>query len=562
MQKTSSLYNARLLAFLLNKHGVKNIIVSPGSRNAPLIIALRAYSFNFFSIPDERAAAFSAIGMALADRKPAAVICTSGSAAANYLPAVTEAYYQKVPLLVITADRPKEWIGQGAGQTIQQENIFGPHVLYAANFLREPQDDLGRQYNQRIANEALIKAFKGPVHLNVPFDEPLYDTVDFDNEEFRFIRELGASESLSNADWQFLTSPYLQAKKVLIIAGQAPVDMALKQVLKTLLDKPGHLLFTETLSNLSDIKGVHSIDRLINTISEEQKGFLQPDLVISFGGEIVSKMLKSYLKDFKPKAHWHLSESDSLIDTFQALTVNLKTKPLDFFKVLNTIDYNGELSWTKEILNWDTVKFNFHQKYWERAAYSDFKVFGYILQHLPENSLFHCANSASIRYAQLFNQRSDILHYANRGTSGIDGSTATAIGHALNCDNNVSLVTGDIAYLYDSGAFWNDNLPNNLKIIVLNNAGGNIFRIIKGPENNADFERFQETKHKLNLAGVAQTFGISYQVVTAEKEIEAALENLYSQNNLAILEIQTPSEASPQVLKDYFKYLKNPSHDF
>jgi 2-succinyl-5-enolpyruvyl-6-hydroxy-3-cyclohexene-1-carboxylate synthase len=562
MQKTSSLYNARLLAFLLKKHGVKNIIVSPGSRNAPLIIALRVYGFNFYSIPDERAAAFSAVGMALADGKPAAVICTSGSAAANYLPAVTEAYYQKVPLLVITADRPKEWIGQGVGQTIQQENIFGTHVLYAANFLREPQDDLGRQYNQRIGNEALIKSFKGPVHLNVPFDEPLYDTIDFGTEDFRFIRELGDEQKLSIADWQFLNSPYLQAKKVLIIAGQAPEDEALKEVLRPLLDKPGHLLFTETLSNLTDLKGVHSIDRLINTISEEQKGFLQPDLVISFGGEIVSKMLKSYLKDFKPKEHWNLSTGTHLVDTFQALTLSLRTSPLDFFRVLNSMDNQGDLNWTNEVINWDSLKYSLHKQFWQEAPFSDFKVFGQILNHLPDNSLFHCANSASIRYAQLFNQRSDILHYANRGTSGIDGSTATAIGHALNSDKNVSLVTGDIAYLYDSGAFWNDNLPNNLKIIVLNNGGGNIFRIIKGPENNADFERFQETKHALNLAGVAKTFGISYQVVTAEKEIEAGLENLFSQNNLAILEIQTPSEASPQVLKDYFLYLKKRSHDF
>tara|TARA_R110002050_G_scaffold52190_1_gene119374 strand:- start:13240 stop:14916 length:1677 start_codon:yes stop_codon:yes gene_type:complete len=556
MQKTSSLYNARLLAFLLNEHGIKNIIVSPGSRNAPLIIALRAYDFNFYSIPDERAAAFSALGMALEDGKPAVVICTSGSAAANYFPAVSEAFYQKVPLLLITADRPKEWIGQGAGQTIQQENIYGSHVLHASNLLREPQDDLAKNYNQRIANEALIKSLKGPVHINVPFDEPLYDTIDLKNEDFRLIKELGGESVLSEADWQFVKPLYKKANKVLIIAGQASADGALKETLKNLLAKPGHLLFTETLSNLNDISGVHSIDRLINTIDEEQKQFLQADLVISFGGEIVSKMLKSYLKDFKPKAHWHLSESDSLIDTFQALSLNLKTRPLEFFKGLNAIDYSGDLSWTKEILNWDTLKFKLHQKYWQKAPYSDFKVFGHILQLLPENSLFHCANSASIRYAQLFNQRPYILHYANRGTSGIDGSTATAMGHALNSDKTVCLVTGDIAYLYDSGAFWNDSLPDNFKIIILNNGGGNIFRIIKGPENNTDFERFQETQHNLNLAGIAETYNINHSVISSEDALDAALKKLFAQKSTAILEIQTPSVASPQVLKDYFQYLK------
>lgn len=557
MQKTSTLYNARLLAFLLNEHGIKNIIISPGSRNAPLIIALRVFDFNFYSVPDERAAAFTALGMALDDGVPAAVICTSGSAAANYLPAVTEAYYQRVPLLVITADRPKEWIGQGAGQTIQQENIFGSHLVNAANLLREPQDELARNYNQRLSNEAIIKSYKGPVHINVPFDEPLYDTQDFEEEGFRLIKELAGARSLSGEDWSYLTPLYKECKKVLIIAGQSPVDAELKALLVDFLGRSNHLLFTETLSNLTGLPGVHTIDRLVNTLSASEKEFLQPDLVITFGGEVVSKMLKSYLKDFKPKAHWNLSEDDSLTDTFQALTVNLKISPYEFFKGLNTIGFNGDDAWSKEILKWDAKKLAAHQEFWQNSPYSDFKVFGQILKHLPSDSLLHCANSASIRYAQLFNQDADILHYANRGTSGIDGSTATAIGHALNTDKPVSLITGDIAYLYDSGAFWNDGLPDNLKIIVLNNGGGNIFRIIKGPENNADFERFQETKHQLNLSGIAKTFNINYHIVSDKNEVDLALKNLYSSQSIAILEIQTPAAESPQVLKDYFRYLKN-----
>jgi len=556
MLKTSSLYNARLLAFLLNEHGIKNIIISPGSRNAPLIIALRTFDFIFHSVPDERAAAFTAMGMALADGIPAAVICTSGSAAANYLPAVSEAYYQKVPLLLITADRPKEWIGQGAGQTIQQENIYGSHVVYAANLLREPQDDLGQQYNQRISNEAFIKSYKGPVHINVPFDEPLYDTQDFVKENFRVIKELGGKLNFGSEDWHYLAPLYKDSNKILILAGQAPINEALKKLLEELLARPGHLLFTETLSNLTGVKGVHSIDRMINTISSEQKEFFQPDLVISFGGEIVSKMLKSYLKKFKPKAHWSVSDNESLTDSIHALSLNLKISPLEFFKGLNAIDYHSRNNWSQEVLKWDAIKSNLHQNYWQESPYSDFKVFGHILNQLPDNSLFHCANSASIRYAQLFNQSKNTLHYANRGTSGIDGSTATAIGHALNTNKTVSLVTGDIAFLYDSGAFWNDQLPTNLKIIVLNNGGGNIFRIISGPEKNADFERFQETKHQLNLAGVAKTFSINHRVIKEEKDIEQALVNLYAQKSMAILEIETPAVASPQVLKDYFQYLK------
>jgi len=557
MKKTSTLYNARFLAFLLHEHGIKNIIISPGSRNAPLIIALRVYDFNFHSVPDERAAAFTALGMALADGIPAAVICTSGSAAANYLPAVTEAYYQRVPLLLITADRPKEWIGQGAGQTIQQENIFGSHVINAANLLREPQDDLAQNYNQRLSNEAIFKSFKGPVHINVPFDEPLYDTQDFKDENFRLIKELEGSRSLSEEDWHYLTPFYKESKKILIIAGQAPLDADFKALLVSFLGRSNHLLFTETLSNLTGLRGVHTIDRLVNTLSTSEKEFLQPDLVITFGGEVVSKMLKSYLKEYKPKAHWNLSENDSLTDSFQALTLNLKISPYKFFEGLNSIDFISDDAWRKEILNWDTKKLKSHQEFWQSSAYSDFKVFGQVLKHLPSDSLLHCANSASIRYSQLFNQDANILHYANRGTSGIDGATATAIGHALNTDKALTLITGDIAFLYDSGAFWNDGLPDNLKIIILNNGGGNIFRIIKGPENNADFERFQETKHQLDLSGIAKTFNINYHLVSNEREVDLGLKKLFSSKSMAILEIQTPATESPQVLKNYFRYLKN-----
>jgi 2-succinyl-5-enolpyruvyl-6-hydroxy-3-cyclohexene-1-carboxylate synthase len=561
MPKTSTLYNARLLVFLLKEHGVKNILVSPGSRNAPLIIALRSQGFNLYSIPDERSAAFTALGMALSDGIPAAVICTSGSAAANYLPAATEAFYQKVPLLMLTADRPKEWIGQGAGQTIMQENIFGSHVLYSANLLREPQDDLARNYNQRITNEALIKSFKGPVHINIPFDEPLYDTQEWEQESFRVIKQLG-SATLNTQEWEALSKSYQGAKKILLIAGQMSFDEALKDVLIKFVERPGILLFTETLSNLSGVKGIHAIDRLVNTITDEQKEFLQADLVISFGGEIVSKMLKSYLKTHQPKAHWNLSEDDSLKDSFHALTLDLKIKPRDFFEKLETIGRNSNSNWSQKIVDWDFSKLLKHKKYLELVPFSDFKVFDYILKALPANSMLHCANSASIRYSQLFNHDMTIRHYANRGTSGIDGSTSTSVGHAQNTDQNVTLITGDIAYLYDSAAFWNDRLPENLKIIVLNNQGGNIFRIIKGPSDSADFERLQETKHELNLSGPASAFNIPYQQINKEEDIAAALEELYQQKGMAILELKTPSLESPQVLKNYFEFLKSTEHDF
>tara|TARA_B100001115_G_scaffold178870_1_gene168885 strand:- start:2018 stop:3694 length:1677 start_codon:yes stop_codon:yes gene_type:complete len=557
MSKTSSLYNARLLAHVLKAHECENLVVAPGSRNAPLIYACMAEGFETYSIPDERAAAFTALGMALEKGKPAAVICTSGSAAANFLPAVTEAYYQKVPLVVITADRPREWIGQGAGQTIMQEGIYGKHILGEANLIREPQDDLARQYNLRISQEALLNLHKGPVHINVPFDEPLYDEFEGPEEQFRIIRRPATERHLNEADLSELVQSFEQAKRPMILVGQMSPDPALEQALASLLEKRPFLLLSETLSNLNHIPGVHSIDRMVNTLGEEEAALLQPDLLISLGGEIVSKMVKAYLRKSGDFPHWHFTEDEIFKDTFHKLTLNLDCKASWFFQQLSERVRAKANTWVQKVWALEESRAQLHKDYLENCEYSDLKVYAELLQHLPQSTVLHSANSAGIRYAQLFDHRDDVRHYANRGTSGIDGSTSTAIGHALNTQDPVVLISGDVAFQYDNAAFWNDRLPQNLKVIVINNEGGNIFRIIKGPDKIEDFERFQETQHQLNLSAVAKMYGISYQEISREEDLAKGIESFFALDGLAILEIKTPRVESPDVLKNYFQFLKS-----
>ncbi|QNR23760.1 2-succinyl-5-enolpyruvyl-6-hydroxy-3-cyclohexene-1-carboxylic-acid synthase [Croceimicrobium hydrocarbonivorans] len=557
MSKTSSLYNARLLAHVLKAHECENLVVAPGSRNAPLIYACMAEGFETYSIPDERAAAFTALGMALEKGKPAAVICTSGSAAANFLPAVTEAYYQKVPLVVITADRPQEWIGQGAGQTIMQEGIYGKHILGEANLIREPQDDLARQYNLRISQEALLNLHKGPVHINVPFDEPLYDEYEGPEEQFRIIRRPATERHLNEADLSELVQSFEQAERPMILVGQMSPDPALEQALALLLKKRPFLLLSETLSNLNHIPGVHSIDRMVNTLGEEEAALLQPDLLISLGGEIVSKMVKAYLRKSGDFPHWHFTEDEIFKDTFHKLTLNLDCKASWFFQQLSERVQAKANPWVQKVWELEESRAQWHKDYLKNCEYSDLKVYAELLKHLPQSTVLHSANSAGIRYAQLFDHRDDVRHYANRGTSGIDGSTSTAIGHALNTEDPVVLVSGDVAFQYDNAAFWNDRLPQNLKVIVINNQGGNIFRIIKGPDKIEDFERFQETQHQLNLSAVAKMYGIAYQEIAREEDLSTGIEAFFALEGLAILEIKTPRLESPDVLKNYFQFLKS-----
>jgi 2-succinyl-5-enolpyruvyl-6-hydroxy-3-cyclohexene-1-carboxylate synthase len=560
MPETSAKYNARLLAFLLKRHGCTQVVVAPGSRNAPLILALSAdEAYTTYSVPDERAAAFTALGMAMENRAPAAVICTSGSAAANFLPAVTEAYYQQVPLIIITADRPEEVIGQGMGQTIQQKHIFGHHILAEAHLHREPGDRLSENYNQRLANETLQAANEGPVHINVPFAEPLYHKTKPGKEAFRHIAKVQTTQHVASSDLKELVQTWNSSAKIWVLTGQMNPQPEIAKALSRLQQKSSFVWLTETLSNTPAAGQINCIDRLINTISKEEHAQFAPDLVITLGGEVVSKMIKKLLQNNPPKEHWHVGEVYYPKDSFFKLSHIIGVQPQHFFEQLAEGVKPKDNTWYKQWQQKNEVKKEAHKRYLKKAPFSDLSVFDTLLKHLPQEGVLHCANSASIRYAQLFEHPPQRRHYANRGTSGIDGSTATAIGHALQTKQMVTLITGDVAFLYDSGAFWNDALPQNLKVIIVNNGGGNIFRIIKGPANLDHFERFQETQHQHNLEGVAKTFDIPWLKANNYESLEKQLKQMYAAPGLQILEVKTPRLQSPEVLADYFSYLKTHS---
>lgn len=545
------------MGFLLKQHGCKTVVISPGSRNAPLIISLTNQpEYRCISVPDERVAAFTAMGLTLEKREPVAVICSSGSATVNFYPAVVEAFYQNLPLVVITADRPQEFIDQGFGQTMRQPEIFEKHIVKSVNLIREPADQLSQNYNQRCINEALLATQKGPVHINVPFDEPLYGTIE-NPAEVKFINEVKGEKTLRTAKLEGLAEVWNSAPKIWVLAGQLLPDEHLEAELSKLNEKSPFLILSESLSNLHCSCNIHTIDRLINTLNEEEKADLRPDLLISIGGEVVSKMVKKYLRDFKPKAHWYVNETLHFKDTFGALTEHIQANPALFFKHLQQFAEPASTEYRERFLEKDGVRKMRHEKYLSKAPWSDFKAFDEILNHLPKNSILHCANSTAIRYSQLFDQAPGLLHFANRGTSGIDGCTSTAIGHAMNTSKVVTLVTGDIAFLYDSNAFWNNQLPPNLRVVILNNGGGNIFRIIPGPDENSTSQAFQETPHEYDLSGIAKAYKVHFQRVEGQSKLNEILPEFFAGDIPKILEVATPREVSPDVLKTYFGALKS-----
>lgn len=533
--------------------GIQHIIISPGSRNAPLTIGFsNNEAFQCYSIVDERCAAFFALGIAQQTKEPVAIVCTSGSALLNYYPAIAEAFYSQIPLVVISADRPKNKIDIGDGQTIRQENVFANHSLYNANLT-----EAASVQNDNLISEAISisKKQKGPVHINVPFEEPLYDTQDFCSvkptvkEEVVVEKPFSISESDLNI-WE-------KAQKKLILVGELFPNTIESKIIEFLAKDESVVVFTEKTSNLHHESFISNIDTIITPFTEEDFKEFKPDLLVTFGGMIVSKRIKAFLRKYQPENHWHIDELRAY-DTFGCLSNHFKTNPNLFFNdFLLRVDlsvraesrtYNSKI---QEIVAYRREKQNDFQN---QVPFSDFKVFDTITKALPKNIQLQVSNSSAIRYLQLVNLDSSIEVFCNRGTSGIDGSTTTAIGAALVNNKPTVLITGDISFFYDSNALWNNYIPKNFKIILVNNSGGGIFRILPGHKETETFTKYFETSHSLDASNLCKMFDFEYLSANNERELEVNLDDFFARNEKPVLlEIFTPEKENDKILKDYFK---------
>lgn len=570
---------------LCKAKNIKHIIISPGSRNAPLTIGFSNDSyFNCYSIVDERCAAFFAMGIAQKTGEPTAVVCTSGSALLNYYPAVAEAFYSDIPLLVLSADRPKHLIGVGDGQTINQKNVFENHILYSANLkldLKEGENSgeeelpifknlenkletiLGlkksiQDFNVEEINKAIniSRLNKGPVHINIPFDEPLYETVDTLEVNPKVIPVNRPSLELEESLINECIESWSKSKRKLVLIGVNQVGSIDEAYLNILANDDSVIVFTETTSNINNDAFFPSIDKIIAPLTNQDFEKLQPEIVLTFGGLIVSKKIKSFLRTYKPKQHWHV-DLKKANDTFFSLNKFIKTTPGYFLSKLmmssKTVNSDYKSYWSAV----KVYREQKHEDYIKTTPYSDLKVFSLVLKAIPNNTVLQLSNSSTVRYVQLFNLNKTLEVYCNRGTSGIDGSTSTAIGFALASYKQTTLITGDISFLYDSNALWNNHIPKNFRIIILNNSGGGIFRILPGAKNTEAFDTFFETKHELNAEHLCKMHGFKYLKALNEEHLETGLESLYNDDETPkLLEIFTPRTLNDDLLLKYFKNLK------
>lgn len=544
------------LAALLKAHGVKKLVLCPGSRNAAIVHTLANMDgFTCYPVTDERSAGFFALGLSLQGGGPAAVCCTSGSALLNLHPAVAEAYYQQIPLIVISADRPTAWIGQMDGQTLPQPGVFGSLVKLSVN-LPEVHTDEDEWHCNRLINEAILETThhgKGPVHINVPISEPIYR---FTAKELPQVRVISRYQGLNvyDRDYKELIDKLNLANKRMILVGQMNLIYEFdKKFVKPLYRN--FVWLSEHLANQTTPETpIRNFDVAVSAMDEARQQQMAPDLLITYGGHIISKQMKKYLRNHPPREHWHVTPDGKIADLFGCLTTVIEMDPFEFLEkiafLLDGKPTNYPLMWE----NWCKIIPE------PQLPYSQVSVTGDLIKKLPAPCALHLANSSTVRYAQLFALPAEVEVCCNRGVNGIEGSLSSAIGYAAASTKPNFVIIGDLSFFYDMNALWMPHFHHNLRILLLNNEGGEIFHTLPGMDKGSRSRPFITAEHHTSAKGWAEERGFIYHQASNADEWQDALAVFASPEEHPqpmLLEVFTDKEEDTRLLREYYKSLKN-----
>jgi 2-succinyl-5-enolpyruvyl-6-hydroxy-3-cyclohexene-1-carboxylate synthase len=545
------------IAALCAKKKLTHAILCPGSRSAPLVLAFSRHpDIRSWSISDERSAAFLALGMARQTKLPTVLVCTSGTAAYNFAPAVAEAFFSHTPLIIFTADRPSEWIAQQDGQTIYQSEIFGKHVKKSFQLPIEYEHPDSIWGINRILNEAInlsLQVPAGPVHINAPFREPLYpgenEPVRY-SEQVRIMHEHPSYFSLTEEQKATIASAWPSYHNILVVAGQQDHDHNRIQVLIDFFGQHNIPIVGDIISNMHPLPNVvKHTDVFLGQASDDVKKTLRPGLLVTFGGSVISKNLKLFLRNYPAKSHWHIQAAGTIADTFKSITNVFRTNPNSFFNFLRSLPRQD---------NFENQKQNNYTKLWEveerralrtlhdffpQKELAELELVNEVIQHIPDMCNLHLANSMSVRYANyigLTAEQKGIQVFSNRGTSGIDGCNSTAMGHALTSNIPNILITGDLAFFYDRNAFWHNYPVPDFRVVLLNNHGGIIFKMIDGPEAIPEADEFFSTRQQLNAKKLCEEFDFEYLKLDSRRKLKNLLKDFFEfDGKTKVLELET-----------------------
>lgn len=547
----SDIKSVQILVALLKQHNISKIVVSPGNRNVPIVHSLENDSFfTTYSVVDERSAAFFGIGLIQRYREPVAICCTSGTALCNYYSAVTEAFYQKLPLLVISADRNPYYLNQDEEQMLPQTSGL-EKVTKKIVQLPMIKDSVDEYTCGRMINEAILELSHhnaGPVQINVPIEKGLGV---FSTQNLPKVTKV--ERHYLYDEWGEYAKK-LKEKKVLVLYGQAPaLSLEEIEIVERFSNTFGAVIATDPLANLS-CKGTvntFSLSRVID--GEEFKSTLLPDVVITLNSGYLT-YIRSHLKSCKGLfEHWAVNADGIMQDPVFSIKEVFESSPIAFLKkmVESCANEQADLGyltlWTKE-----TAKIDFNSL---DLPYSNFYVARAFVKALPKNSALHLANSSSVRLVSHFELDSSIEVYCNRGANGIDGSASTYMGMASNNEKKAFLLIGDLSFFYDMNALWNNHISSNMRIVLNNNEGATLFHYTVGKKNVPTLDKNIAAAHNATAKGWVESRGFEYIAVRGEKDLEVAFVRMNENTEKPIfVEVFTDKEKDAQILKDAYAH--------
>ena len=539
---------------LLEQYGVNFVVCSPGSRNAALLLeAERNETLRKLVVTDERAAAFVALGIATVQQKPVALVCTSGSALLNYAPAVAEAYYQGVPLVVVSADRPLEWIDQDDSQTIRQHCAISNIVKRSYDIDGEREEETYLWYANRLLNEGLaitLKPKEGPVHFNIHLSGEVNESRHIE-KDIRKVDTVYPPRRLDNAFIKDLAEE-AASKKIMVVAGFMPPDNRLQKAMARLERLPNVCVMAETLSNLHLNPEAYCIDPALFPLPKAQEGKYMPEIIISFGGALVSRKLKEFLRRCRPGRNLYVGYSDGLVDCFQSVTDRLECEVAPFIQTFSKLlekkieKEGGGAPGFRE--TWHELRER-HAIDFKSLKWSDLQALHILFNALPAETNLFLSNGTSVRYNQIIPYPLTHGVWANRGVSGIEGSTSTAVGGALVYDKLTCLVSGDMSFGYDLGGLACGLAPATMRIVVVDNGGGDIFRFINATKSLSIREKYLSADGEVPAQSLAETFGWSYFYADSAQTLRDQLEEFFEIDFMPkLLHICTRGRANARIL--------------
>ncbi|KGN91061.1 hypothetical protein HQ45_02880 [Porphyromonas crevioricanis] len=545
--------HVQLLIGLLRDYNIQHLVVCPGSRNSPIIeTAYELQAFHLHSVVDERSAGYVALGLSEVLNQPVAVCCTSGTALHNLGSSIAEAYFRRIPLLVISADRPSRELFQLDGQTIPQTNIFRRITLHSLDVEETYNDDdlgaLARDLSMALLS--LSQLPKGPVHINIHIQDPVHESGDWLYQTGRRVRRVGRS---INPRFEEVNWESLPRKRVMLLLGQEGFDPNTSLAIRR-LKSLGCVVLAEHTANLKPEDDVIKFfDTILYVTDKKEFPSLAPDLLITAGGHIISKRIKQLLRQYKPCEHWHvgIDSSTPIPDPYLSLThifdVDLPTFAISLEQYLreNSIPSLGSEEYLQK---WEGLQLQVPMPPINNIK-NGLSAIGLFLSRCKAGNHLLLGNSSIIRLAQLYPLPFFCHIYANRGTSGIDGLLSTAVGIALGTAEEVWAIVGDLSAFYDMNILRHD-LPSNLRIIVLNNGGGGIFFQLPSLQDKSSLKQYIGASHSCSMQGWAEEAGLDYFQPQTAQQFLKALDRKHP-TKASLIEIFTDIRKDTEAIQDY-----------